>query len=361
MTSGRFEDAERWLHRGGEPSGAGATRGVYRGAATGWAVLVALVATAPAARAQTPPARGSEVRSLLSVLAADSLRGRLAGTRGAHRAAAFLARKLKAFGVEPAGDDGYLQLVPLIRREGGGRRALSLARDGDAGGPLRGLNVVGIVRGREPLERAGAVVVGAHFDHLGVGPPVAGDSIYNGADDDASGVVAVLEAARALASGPPPHRTVVFLLSTGEEEGLLGTRWYLKHPAVPLDETAANLQVEMIGRPDSLAGGRGRLWLTGYERSSMGDLLARAGVPVVPDRRPDQRFFRRSDNFAFARIGVPAHTLSSYSMHRDYHRPSDDVSGIDFVHMTGAVEAVVEAVRTLANGPAPEWRPGGRP
>jgi len=171
----------------------------------------------------------------------------------------------------------------------------------------------------------------------------------------------VLEAARALASGPAPHRTVVFLLSTGEEEGLLGTRWYLKHPAVPLDETAANLQVEMIGRPDSLAGGAGRLWLTGYERSTMGDLLARAGVPVVPDRRPDQRFFRRSDNYAFARIGIPAHTLSSYSMHPDYHRPSDDVSGIDFVHMTGAVEAVVEAVRTLANGPAPEWRPGGRP
>ena len=112
------------------------------------------------------------------------------------------------------------------------------------------------------------------FDHIGIGPSVEGDSIYNGADDDASGVVTVLEIARSIATGPPPERTVVFLLTTAEESGLLGTRHYLNHPVVPLDRTVADLQVEMVGRPDSEAGGAGRAWLTGYERSTMGERLA---------------------------------------------------------------------------------------
>src|SRR4030095_7881884 len=102
-----------------------------------------------------------------------------------------------------------------------------------------------------------AVVVGAHYDHLGIGEPVNGDSIYNGADDDGSGVVAVLLAAHDLAKGHKTRRTVIFVLSTGEEQGILGTLWYVNHPVVPLTTTIADLQVEMIGRPDSMVGGRG--------------------------------------------------------------------------------------------------------
>jgi Zn-dependent M28 family amino/carboxypeptidase len=190
---------------------------------------------------------------------------------------------------------------------------------------------------------------------------VDGDSIYNGADDDASGVVAVLEIARALMAGPPPKRTVVLAAMTGEEVGLLGTRWYIEHPVYPLDAMVANLEIEMIGRPDSLAGGAGKAWLTGYERSTMGDELKAAGVPIVADPRLDQHFFERSDNIAFARAGIPAHTLSTFNLHADYHTVDDEVERVDFAHMTSVIQAGVRAVRLLTDGPKPEWKPGGRP
>ena len=204
------------------------------------------------------------------------------------------------------------------------------------------------------------VIVGAHYDHVGIGTPVDGDSIYNGADDDGTGTVAVLEVARDLMEGPAPRRTVVILLSTAEEQGLLGTWWYMQHPLVPLEETVADFQIEMIGRPDSLAGGFGRGWLTGYERTTMGDQLSAAGSPIVPDPRPEMRFFFRSDNLPFAIHGIPAHTLSSYNMHTDYHQPSDEVERIDFPHMAALIDAAVDAVRFLADGPTPAWKEGGR-
>jgi hypothetical protein len=123
----------------------------------------------------------------------------------------------------------------------------------------------------------------------------------------------------------------------------------------------ANLEIEMIGRPDSLAGGPGRAWLTGFERSTMGAMFAKAGLAVVADKRPDQQFFQRSDNIAFARMGIPAHTLSSFNMHTDYHQVTDEVSAVDFAHMAGVINTAVKAVRLLANGPAPAWNPGGKP
>jgi len=123
----------------------------------------------------------------------------------------------------------------------------------------------------------------------------------------------------------------------------------------------ANLEIEMIGRPDSLAGGPGRAWLTGFERSTMGEMFAKAGLAVVPDKRPEQQFFQRSDNIAFARMGIPAHTLSTFNLHTDYHQVTDDVSLVDFAHMAGVINIGVKAVGLLGNGPAPHWNPGGKP
>ncbi len=267
------------------------------------------------------------------------MEGRGTATRGGARAARYIASELAAAGVRPAGESGYFQRVPTPR------------------GPA--VNVVGLVPGRGPAADS-AVIIAAHYDHLGIGPAIAGDSIYNGADDDASGVVAVLQIARRLAA-TRPARSLVFLLTTGEETGLLGTRRYLERPVVPLDRTVAELEIEMIGRPDSLAGGPGVAWLTGYERSTMGQILRAAGSPIVPDPRPAQQFFERSDNIAFARRGIPAHTLSSFNLHADYHAPTDDVGRIDFPHMTAVIRAAASAVARLADGPAPSWKPGGRP
>ncbi len=225
-----------------------------------------------------------------------------------------------------------------------------------------GRNVIGMIPGSDPVLKDQVILVLSHYDHLGIhGPGVDGDSIYNGADDDASGTVAVLEIARALKAGPAPKRTVIFATMTGEEMGMLGTRYFIANPSVPLDRVVAGFEIEMIGRPDSLAGGPGKAWLTGYERSTMGDMLKESGIPIVPDPRPDQNFFRRSDNFAFARMGIVAHTMSTFNLHGDYHRPSDEVDKVDFDHMTAVIKAAAQAVGHLANGPTPAWHEGGKP
>ena len=309
----------------------------------------------------------SDVRRLLGALSDDSLEGRMTASRGSARAAKIIAEEMRRIGLEPAGDSGYFQRVPigLVSTRGATRPVLfsSFAALDSLPADRRppSVNVVGILRGTDPVVRDSAVLIDAHYDHLGIGAPVAGDSIYNGADDDASGVVAVLEIARALAAGPTPRRTVIFATTTGEEVGLLGTRWYLKHPVVPIAEMSANLEIEMIGRPDSAAGGPGRGWLTGFDRSTMGKIFAKAGLPIVADHRLDQHFFERSDNIAFARLGVPAHTLSSYGMHGDYHKPSDDLAHVDIAHMTALIRAGAAGARLLADGPAPHWNPNGRP
>lgn len=312
--------------------------------------------------------RRERLERLLDVLAADSMQGRRTGTEGSRMASAFIASELQRYGVQPAGDDGFFQDVIFLRSETPqGRVRSGLLPEGadpdtiPSDQLMTDRNVVGRIPGADPALRDEVVVVGAHFDHLGIGRPVDGDSIYNGADDDGSGTVTVLEIARALARGEAPARTVLVLLTTAEEMGTLGTRWFMRDPVVPLDHIVAELEVEMIGRPDSLAGGPGRAWLTGYERSTMGDILREQGSPIVPDPRPDQHFFERSDNIVFAREGIPAHTVSSFNLHQDYHRPSDEVDKVDFDHMTAVVDATEAMVRALASGPRPEWHEGGRP
>ena len=282
-------------------------------------------------------------------------------------AATLIAEEFDDAGVDPAGTTGYIQEIAVARvalADGGSRVLAAEAAETFPDSVkefMSDRNVVGIVHGFDPSVAGEVIVVGAHFDHVGVGSPVDGDSIYNGADDDASGVVAVLEAARDLAR-TPPRRTVVFALFTGEEVGGLGSRWYLDHPAVPLAQTVAQLQVEMIGRPDDLAGGPGNVWATGHHRSTVGAILSDHGVPVVADPYPDENFFFRSDNVRFAYEGIPAHTLSSFNLHPEYHSPFDDVQRVDFDHVVAAVETIIMAVRALADAPsAPAWNEGGRP
>ena len=135
-----------------------------------------------------------------------------------------------------------------------------------------------------------------------------------------AGTVAVLEVARLLKKAGTPRRTIIFANMTGEEIGLVGTNWFIAHPPFPLTRIVAGFEIEMIGRPDSLAGGPGKAWLTGYERSTMGDMLKQYGIAIVPDMRPDQRFFTRSDNYGLAQRGIVAHTLSTFNLHDDYHQ-----------------------------------------
>ena len=315
---------------------------------------------APAPSPQPPAVTADYVRSTLSALADDSMQGRRTATPGAARAARFIASQFAASHLAPLGDSGYFQKVPLILNAKGELDVPASAADTAGHHSVIDVNVVAVIRGSDPVLKNEVVLVDAHFDHLGVGKPVNGDSIYNGADDDASGVVTVLAVARALAAGPPPKRTVLFVATTGEELGLFGTRWLIGHFPVPIDSLRANLEIEMIGRPDPLTGA-GKAWLTGYERTTMGAEFKAAGLAIFPDPHPEQQFFQRSDNIAYAEMGIPAQTLSSYGLHTDYHAVTDDMSRVDIQHMTAVISTAIAAVRMLADGPPVTWLPGGKP
>lgn len=222
-------------------------------------------------------------------------------------------------------------------------------------------NAVGILPGSDPALQHAAILFSAHLDHIGVGKPVNGDSIYNGADDDASGCSAVLEIARVIGSQPKPKRTVIFALFGSEEVGGTGSTYFREHPPVPLSDLAANLEFEMIGRADP-AVSADTLWLSGWERSNLGPTLASHGAHLVGDPHPEQNFFSRSDNYVLAKKGVVAQTISSYGLHSDYHRPSDDIAHIDFKHMNQAIGSLLEPIEWLVNSNfRPQWNEGSRP
>jgi len=287
----------------------------------------------------------------MEFLASDALQGRASGSHDELIAAAYLASQLRQIGVEPFGDDGgYIQKVS---------GEFEFFRQGRKQWNTR--NVIGVLRGSDPKLKDDVVLLSAHLDHLGIDKAANGDGIYNGADDDASGCVAVLQLARALAAKAAPKRTVLFVLFGSEETGGQGDRYFLENPPVPLKSIVANLEFEMIGRADP-AVKPGELWLTGFERSDLGPELARHGARLVADPHPKQRFFERSDNFALAKQGVVAHTVSSFGLHSDYHRPSDDVAHIDFAHMEQAIHSMVGPVEWLVNSDfKPAWVEGKKP
>jgi hypothetical protein len=226
-------------------------------------------------------------------------------------------------------------------------------------------NAIGRLTGSKPAEAHGVILLTAHLDHLGNRAPAnrtgAVDTVYNGADDDASGSIAVLELAEVLAKGKRPRRTVIFAWFGSEESGGAGASHFIDAPPVPLDAIVANLEFEMIGRADKAVAAH-TLWLTGYERTNLGPALAKRGAKIVADPHPDQNFFSRSDNIQLARRGVIAQTVSSFGLHTDYHQPSDEVKTIDFSHMTDSIRSMLPPLLWLANSRfMPEWLPGKKP
>ncbi len=219
-------------------------------------------------------------------------------------------------------------------------------------------NVVALLPGSDSTLRGTYVLVTSHMDHLGVGPPVDGDSIYNGADDDASGTAAVIEIAEAFASlASPPRRSLLFLTVSGEEKGLLGSRWFTEHPTVPLDRIVADLNLDMVGRnaPDTIV-------VIGQDYSSLGPLahdVARdnpgLGLTLADDLWPEQRFFFRSDHFSFAVREIPALFFFA-GTHDDYHRPGDEMQKIDTDKNARVARLVFLIADRIANADdPPRW------
>jgi hypothetical protein len=225
--------------------------------------------------------------------------------------------------------------------------------------PRKTFNAIGYLPGSDPA--AGTILLTAHLDHLGVGKPVNGDAIYNGANDDAAGTTAVLELAHALAAGPQLKRSVLFVCYGSEEAGELGSTYLGAHPPVPLKDLVANLEFEMIGNQDPKMP-KGVLLLTGWDRSDLGPELKKHGALLGPDPYPEQHFFERSDNYALALQGVVAHTAAGWGTVPTYHQPNDDLAHLDVPFMTAAIQSLVEPVRWLASSDfRPEWVPGGKP
>lgn len=292
-----------------------------------------------------------QIRGSMEFLASDAMQGRASGSHDELLAAIYLASQLREIGIEPAGDDGgYIQNVS---------GEFNFYREGKKQWNTR--NVIGVLRGRDEKLKDQVILLTAHMDHIGIREPVNGDNIYNGADDDASGCVAVLQLARTLAHKKAPKRTVLFVFFGSEETGGQGDQYFLQHPPMPLKNIVANLEFEMIGRPDS-AVKPDELWLTGYERTNLGPELSKHGAKLVADPHPKQNFFQRSDNFALAKQGIVAETVSSFGLHADYHRPSDDLAHIDFKHMEEAIHSMLVPVEWLANSEfKPEWVDGKKP
>ena len=239
---------------------------------------------------------------------------------------------------------------------------------------LQSENVVGVVRGRDARLSRQYVSFSAHWDHLGIGPAVNGDSIYNGAEDNASGVADLLAVARAAVPATPAKRSLLFVFVTAEESGLLGSSYFAQNPTVPAAQIIANLNVDggnVLGRTRDLA-------VLGEKKSSLGPQLAEAvrpnGMRLSPELHPEAGEFYRSDHFSFAKAGIPAVSIGAgddfigrsrewgaqqsddYTAHR-YHQPSDAYRS-DF-NLEGAVqlsEIVLAFGLRLANAPGvPTW------
>lgn len=246
--------------------------------------------------------------------------------------------------------------------------SLSLAMKSE---PRMTHNVVAILEGSDPALKDEYVALGAHSDHVGVTfPSVKGDTIYNGADDDGSGTVAIFSIAEALAKGPRPKRSVLFVWHTGEEKGLWGSRYFTDHPTVPLEKIITQLNIDMIGRTkkegdtnprNANLSGPNTIYVIGS--AMMSDELRGVSESVnqsflnlsfdyrYDDPKDPNRFFFRSDHFNYAKHGIPI-IFYFDGVHEDYHQLGDSPDKIDYQKMEKVTRTVFATMWTLANAPA---------
>jgi Zn-dependent M28 family amino/carboxypeptidase len=233
-------------------------------------------------------------------------------------------------------------------------------------------NVVGLLEGRDPKLKQEYLLLSAHLDHLGVGRPVDGDSIYNGAMDNASGIASLIETAKALAKGARPKRSIIFLAFTGEEEGELGSQFYAHYPTVPRSQIIADLNMDMYLPLFPLH----FLEVQGLGESTLGNDARAAAqlndIEVQFDKQPDENRFIRSDQASFVKYGIPAlafkfgwlpdtpeqKTFNDWIRNR-YHRPSDDLNQpIDREAAVHFDRVLLTLVTRVANAPTkPAWYP----
>ncbi|HEY1042594.1 MAG TPA: M28 family peptidase [Telluria sp.] len=255
---------------------------------------------------------------------------------------------------------------PVISVHGADAQALlegadarvSLAIPAGAERPVKLRNVIGVLPGSDAALKDTYVILSAHYDHVGIN----NGEIFNGANDNASGVASMIEVASAMAqSKQRPRRSVVFLALWGEELGMVGSNYYGRNPVFPLAKTVANLNLEQMGRTDDMEGPQvDRAAMTGFDFSDMGAIMqktgAAMGIKVFKHEKFSDVFFGRSDNQALADQGIPSHTMSVAYAFPDYHGKDDTWDKLDYDNMARVTRMVAAGLTTLANSAtAPKW------
>ena len=289
----------------------------------------------------------TDLKTHLSIIASDEMQGRETGSVGQKKAGEYIIKQYKASQISsPAGAATYYQKVPAYY--------MNAIRNDDLEDSE---NILAFIKGSEKPNEI--VVISAHYDHIGV----KNGQIYNGADDDGSGTVALLEIAQAFSlatsEGHGPKRSLLFLHTTGEEHGLLGSKYYSEHPLFPLANTIANINIDMIGRHDNIhKDSKDYIYLIGSNFISTDlyticeDMNKKYINTVLDyrfnDKKDPNRFYYRSDHYNFAKNGIPSVFLFS-GVHSDYHKPTDTVDKIDFDALTKRTQLAFAIAWELVN------------
>ena len=276
------------------------------------------------------------VKKHLYALASDEMEGRKVGTPGIEKAAIYIETEFKNIGLSFYDTlDGYRQTFAFKSREDNQYITTS--------------NIIGVLLGKSKKEEY--VIISAHYDHLGI-KNISGDSIFNGANDNASGVTGVLTLAKYFKEKKLNERTIIFVAFTAEEMGLVGSKYFGK--GIDSSKYIAGINLEMIGKSPKF--GSNTAWLTGFDRSDLGQIIQKnllgTGYQLFPDPYLNYNLFFRSDNASLARLGVPSHSFSTTSvdLDQDYHQPSDEVQTLNINVITQTIIAIAKGTESVING-----------
>lgn len=277
------------------------------------------------------------VKKHLYTLASDDMEGRKSGTEGIEKAAQYIEGEFKRIGLKTYADlSSYRQTFTFKSRR--------------ATDSITSSNVIGVLEGKG--KKGEMVIISGHYDHLGVNKQGEGDLIFNGANDDASGVAGVLALAEYWTKREDNERTIVFVAFTAEEMGLVGSTYFGK--GIDASKFIAGINLEMMGKVP--ATGPKTAWLTGFDRSDFGKIIQKnlkeTGYKLYPDPYPRYNLFFRSDNASLARLGVPSHTFSTTQIDKDpdYHKVSDEAETLDMDVLTETIKAVAKGTESIIQG-----------
>jgi len=291
--------------------------------------------------------KSEELKKNLYVIADDNMEGRDTGSPGQKRAGEYMINYYKNLGIgHPPTMDSYYQKVP----------AEFMNKSGYGGKLPDSENILAFIPGSEKPDEI--IVVSAHYDHVGTKNGV----VYNGADDDGSGTVAVMQIAKAFQEakkdGKGPKRSILFLHVTGEEHGLFGSEWYSENPVFPITNTIVDLNIDMIGRDDAENRGKQYVYVIGSEMlsSELKKINEEANAKTVQlelnykydDPKDPERLYYRSDHYNFAKHNIPV-AFYFDGIHEDYHKPTDDPDKIDYPLLQKRTQLIFATAWELAN------------